>query len=480
MRLTRKLRAFVAAAPILGAPVLVALGAPAVLQAQATKGGDVIRIVLTGDSIVNRRLSVYNDPPSTGLFKTIQHADAAFTNFETLVHDYAYPAAAVSGGAYMSSPSWIPGELKWAGFNLVSTANNHAYDFGEQGLLSTLRALDEAGLAHAGSGANLALARAPAYVDTSKGRVALVAVASTFTPGSLAGEQRPDLIGRPGVNPLRFTTTYTVDQDLFQALLKVSAIIGSGGNGGGESEGAGGSARGNGPRTSVRIGGLMFQAGDTPGAHTQLNKADLDALVASVSNAHRQSDWVIVSSHTHESGHSQQSPPDFLVEAAHAAIDAGGDIFVAQGPHILRGIEIYKGKPVFYSLGNFIFENETMLFQPAESYDELKLPDSATIADFFDARSRNDTRGFPVNKDMWESAIAEVTFHPDHTLDKITLIPISLGYKEPRSQRGRPRLATPEQAKEVADQLTRLSAAYGTTIVWNNGEGVISGNKQSQ
>jgi poly-gamma-glutamate capsule biosynthesis protein CapA/YwtB (metallophosphatase superfamily) len=456
--------------------LLAALVIPVAVRAQAAASNDGIRIVLTGDSIVNRKLSVYTDPASTDLFKTIQHADAAFTNFETLVHNYAYPAASESGGAYMSSPPWIPAELKWAGFNLVSTANNHAYDFGEQGLLSTLKALDEAGLAHAGSGANLALARAPAYVDTGKGRVSLVAVASTFTTGSLAGEQRPDLIGRPGVNPLRFTTTYTVDQDLFQSLLKVSAIVGRGGSG--EFEGSGERPRGDGPRTSVRIGGLEFQVGDTPGVRTQLNKSDLDGLVASVNNARPQSDWVIVSSHTHESGHGQQNPPDFLVQAAHAAIDAGADIFVAHGPHILRGIEIYKGKPIFYSLGDFIFENETMPFQPAESYDQLHLPDSATVADFFDTRTGNDTRGFPVNKDVWESAIAEVTFHPDHTLYKITLIPISLGYKEPRSQRGRPRLAAPDQAKAIIDELTKLSAPYGTTVVWNNGEGVISGAPQ--
>jgi poly-gamma-glutamate capsule biosynthesis protein CapA/YwtB (metallophosphatase superfamily) len=456
--------------------LLAVLAIPAAAKAQASAGEDEIHIVLTGDSIVNRKLSVYSDPSSTGLFKTIQQADAAFTNFETLVHDYAYPAASVSGGAYMSSPSWIPDELKWAGFNLISTANNHAYDFGEQGLLSTLRALDAAGLAHAGSGANLALARAPAYTDTGKGRIALVAVASTFTPGSLAGEQRPDLIGRPGINPLRFTTTYTVDQDLFQSLLKVAAITGRGG----DSEGGGERPHVNGQQDSVRIGGLEFQVGNTPGAHTQLNKGDLDSLVASVTNARRQSDWVIVSSHTHESGHGQQNPPDFLVQAAHAAIDAGADIFVSHGPHILRGVEIYKGKPIFYSLGDFIFENETMLFQPAESYDELGLPDTATVADFFDARSGGDTHGFPVNKNVWQSAIAEVTFRPDHTLDKITLIPISLGYKEPRSQRGRPRLANPEQAKAIVDELATLSAPYGTTIAWSDGEGVIAGALQKQ
>lgn len=479
---------------LIGLRLTVVLLAAALLQApagaQSGKGDDGIRVVLTGDSIVNRRLSVYTDPASVGLFKTIQHADAAFTNFETLVHNYQYPGGFESGGAYMSSPSWIPAELRWAGFNLVSTANNHAYDFGEQGLMSTLRALDEAGLAHAGSGANLALARAPAYVETARGRVSLVAVASTFTAGSLAGEQRPDLIGRPGIDPLRFKTTYTVDEETFQAVLRVSAAARSGGGGGGgagESEGAGGgrqnaseprtsAPRTSAPRTSATIGGLQFSIGDKPGVHTELLKADLDALVASVGNARRESDWVIVSSHTHESGRGQQSPPEFLVQAAHAAIDAGADVFVGHGPHVLRGIEIYKGRPIFYSLGNFIFENETMLYQPAESYDELGLPGTATVADFFDTRSGNDTRGFPVNRNVWQSVIAEVTFHPDHTLDRIRLIPIGLGFREPRSQRGRPRLATPEQARELVDQITGLSAPYGTTVVWNNGEGLISAN----
>ena len=117
--------------------LLAALLIPAAAQAQSAASNDDIRIVLTGDSIVNRRISVYTDPASADLFKTIQHADAAFTNFETLVHNYAYPGASESGGAYMSSPPWIPSELKWAGFNLVSTANNHAYDFGQEGLLNS-------------------------------------------------------------------------------------------------------------------------------------------------------------------------------------------------------------------------------------------------------------------------------------------------------------------------------------------------------
>lgn len=448
-------------------------------RAQTAPAADAsaIHLVLTGDSIVNRRLSVYDDADSAGLFRIIQHADAAFTNFETLIHGYAYPAASESGGAYMSSPPWIATELKWAGFTLVSTANNHAYDFGEAGLLSTLRALDEAGLAHAGSGANLALARAPAYVETKRGRVALVAVASTFTAGSLASEQRPDLVGRPGVNPLRFTTSYVVDAETLQAAAKVAAAIGrrGGGGGGDQEEGAGGRGGGRGQaRTSVRLGSLHLQAGDTPGTQTQLNPADRDGLVASVRNARRQADWVIVSSHTHESGAGGTAiPPSFLVDAAHAAIDAGADVVVSHGPHVLRGIEIYKGRPIFYSLGNFIFENETMAYQPAESYDSLGLPATATVADFFDARSANDTRGFPVQRGVWESAIADVSFRPDHTLQSIALVPISLGYREPRSQRGRPRLAPADVATRIVDTVTRLSAPFGTQVVARDGRAVV-------
>jgi len=58
------------------------------------------RIALTGDSILNRRLSVYKDPSYLAMFDEIRHADAGFTNLETLIHTYQYPGAAVSGGTY--------------------------------------------------------------------------------------------------------------------------------------------------------------------------------------------------------------------------------------------------------------------------------------------------------------------------------------------------------------------------------------------
>src|SRR5438270_240575 len=80
-------------------------------------------------------------------------------------------------------------ELKWAGFDLLSVANNHAGDFGVEGMRRTARALRDAGLTFAGTGENLAFARSPAYLDSHKGRVALIACTSTFPPASAAGPQ---------------------------------------------------------------------------------------------------------------------------------------------------------------------------------------------------------------------------------------------------------------------------------------------------
>jgi poly-gamma-glutamate synthesis protein (capsule biosynthesis protein) len=424
-----------------------------------TQDNQGLQVTLTGDSIVNRRLSVYDDPATTGLFQIIRQSDVGFTNFESVIHTDSEPGAAESGGAFQTSPPWTVDELKWAGFNLLSVANNHAFDFGVAGMETDLHALSAAGLTFAGAGENLAMARSAAYLDTRKGRVALVACASTFTPGSLAGEQRPDLIGRPGISPLRVDTEYTVDEATFKGLQKLSSLEGD---------------KGGAAETMLHIGDLHFNRGTADAIRVEANPEDIAGLLASIRDAHRQASWVIVSVHAHESGEgNREIPPEFLIKFAHQAIDAGADIFVGHGPHVLRGIEIYKGRPIFYSLGNFIFENETMQHQPSESYESLGLPATATVADYFDARSKNDTVGFPVDKAVWESLVAKVSFTTAHTLDKIALTPIALGYMEPRGDRGRPRLAPPNQSSEVLATVTRLSASFGTTIESKDGVGVI-------
>jgi poly-gamma-glutamate synthesis protein (capsule biosynthesis protein) len=432
----------------------------AALNAQTAP--DNFRIALTGDSIIDRKISVYKEPAYLQMFERIRHADAAFTNFEMLIHSFEFPGAAQSGGVYMGTDASVLDELKWGGFNLFGTANNHAYDFGEGGLMSTIRAFEHAGLTHAGTGENLARARAPGYLETAKGRVALISTSSTFSVMSPASEQRPDMKGRPGLNPLHIRTTYIVDQPALDTLRKLARS--------GTGEGGGGGAA-----DQVRLNGSTFRLGNNPGTVlTEPDPKDMQAIAASVKEARREADWVVVSIHAHEAANGDREiPAQFLPVFARAMIDAGADLFVGHGPHVLRAIEIYKGKPIFYSMGNFIFQNETLLFQPQENYDSVGLSLSATPPDFYDARSKNDTISFPADPEYWESMVAEAVFNSRRELQQIDIFPITLGYKQPRTVRGRPTPASAQDAQKIVDRLARLSRAAGTTVEFSNGKGMV-------
>ena len=188
-------------------------------------------------------------------------------------------------------------------------------------------------------------------------------------------------------------------------------------------------------------------------------------------NARRSADWVVVTSHTHERGENRFVPPDFLVEFAHAVIDAGADVYFGHGPHVLRGIEIYKGKPIFYSLGNFIFQNETLDFQPGDNYRRWDLPPEALAADFHDRRNEQGT-DWSQDVPNWQSVVAVPVF-TDGLLSEVRLHPISLGFGLERPQIGRPTLADPDLARDIVAQLVELSAPFGTTIEFVDGVGRV-------
>ena len=171
-----------------------------------------IAIATTGDTMLTRRLSVYDEESYLALVKVLREADAAFTNLETTVHEYNECTPGLTRGTYMTTEPHLLEDLKWLGINMVSCANNHAFNFGQEGIHSTIRYLDKAGITHAGTGLNLAEARAPGYLDTRNGRVGLIATTAFFQPFEAAAEQRMDVKGRPGINPLNFQKTYTLDR----------------------------------------------------------------------------------------------------------------------------------------------------------------------------------------------------------------------------------------------------------------------------
>ncbi len=213
--------------------------------------------------------------------------------------------------AMRTSPDVAPA-LRAAGIDLVSVAGNHALDFGADALGDTFEHLGRAGIAHAGAGSTLAEARQPAICEVAGQRIALLA-ASSILPAGYAADA-----SRPGVAPLRAQTHYEqIEHD---------------------------------------------QPGTPPRIHTFADQADLAALCDSIRAVRADADVVLVS--LHWGIHFVRAEiADYQREVARAVIAAGADAVLGHHPHLLKGIEFFGGKPVFYSLGNFAIE------QPA-AFDE--------------------------------------------------------------------------------------------------------------
>lgn len=434
--------------------ILFLIGLSAGFQSYEQKQASPLTMVLTGDSIITRRLSVYSEPEFLRLMEIIRAADVAFTNLEILFHDYEPYPMHESGGTYLRAQPSLIKELVWAGFDMVSRANNHAGDFGVLGMELTTKYVDEAGLVQAGVGRSLAEAREARFLETGRARIALISCASTFPDHARASKSRDDIPPRPGLNPLRFTTTYVVTADQLEYLRSLLQQWGL-----------------NPPKESDQL--IFFRQriirGETPEVKTSLNQDDLAEITAVVKNAANLADLTLVSVHSHEGGKDRFSPASFLVEFAHAAIDAGADVVVNHGPHILKGIEIYKGKPIFYSLGNFIFQNETPLRLPQENYEAYRLGEDKHVADFNEARYASDRRGFPSQPGYWESVLVSLKWQGKELVE-IKLIPISLGFGKPRWIRGRPLLADSALSRKIIEDLKKLSIPYGVTIEFKEKE----------
>jgi poly-gamma-glutamate capsule biosynthesis protein CapA/YwtB (metallophosphatase superfamily) len=448
-----------------------------------SESGD-ITIALAGDTMLTRALKPYAEEDFIALVEVVRSADIAICNLETSVRDdhEGIPGPGGGGGTPMTTPPVLLDDLKWIGIDAVSYANNHVGDYGPSGMLAAFQHLKYANIPFAGAGPTLTEARRPAYVDTRAGRVAFLAAASTGA-NNAAGDPHGDTPGRPGLNPLAFTQTYEVDEKALAELKRIDRELGFAQNrvrqrlqfypSGTIAEDK---------SDSIRFGNLEFHLGKTFSTSARANKADADANLKSIREAARQSDWQVFSLHNHEfgpGGHmtaksdtEMENPADFWVDFARAAIDAGCDAVFGHGPHVTLGIEIYKGRPVFYSLGNFVFENDTIQSVPPGYLRGFGLPEDATPGDFMDARSGNGTRSFEIEAPYWESIVPICEFRGKQ-LAQIKLYPIDLGFGRSRAQRGRPVLARGETAGRILDRVIARSRRFGTKISVEKEIGII-------
>ncbi|MER8785544.1 CapA family protein [Mesorhizobium sp. M1006] len=434
----------------------------------ATNVADGFTMVAVGDLILSRPLTKYQHPGFDGIIKILRDADVTFGNLETNIFDirsFRGSPQAEYGGAYLVSLPEIGPDLKAMGFNLMSRANNHTLDWGPEGMRETSQVLNQNGIIHAGAGENLAQAGAARFLETVRGRVALVSLASSFTPMSRAGDPAGEAPGRPGLYALRLTESIVVPPTMLENLRQVRDSL---------------------PNPSpdykdlnrLGLAGVSFKSGDKAGYSFEADPRDVADILRNIRRGKQFSDFCIATNHAHEPGNWSHEPADYEQSFARRMIDAGADAYVGHGPHLLRGIEIYKGRPIFYSLGNFI-------------YDQLRTPVGADMFEIYGKDPRVDTdaevtveeeaKGYPraegfvnaLSAPVYYESIITVSRFEQNQLAELRLYPIELGYLKRFANRGVPRLAPAPQAQAILERLQKLSEPFGTEIAIDNNVGVI-------
>ena len=325
-----------------------------------------MKFTAAGDVIIQRRIAE-NYKGYEELRHFIERGDARFFNLETTLNEEGECCASqFSGGTYIRTTPKVLGDLKKLGFNMTSFNNNHALDFSYGGFLRTLEAVEESGFVHAGCGRNLAEASAPRFLETKNGRVALISVNTSFNPACIAGEQTSRVPGRPGINGLRLKEHFEVTEEEFNFIGKLAERTGV------NVSRTITSKEGYAPlpaENEAMFGELKFIKSDRTKWVRKIVDADLERVRKAIEEAKWQADEVIISVHSHQlDGTRKEDVSEFLVELAHFCIDIGANAVVGHGPHLLRPIEVYKNRPIFYSLGDFVLQLYSMEFAPADFF----------------------------------------------------------------------------------------------------------------
>jgi poly-gamma-glutamate capsule biosynthesis protein CapA/YwtB (metallophosphatase superfamily) len=244
------------------------------------------------------------DTQLAGIAPLLRSGDIAFGQLETPLTNEGtrqlFPGFRGASGNVVRDADATAGQLADAGFTVMSFAGNHTMDRSAQAMLASVAAAEARGIKIVGAGENLAAAREPAIVEAGGAKVGFLAYCSVLPRGYDATP------ARAGVAPLRARTFYEQ---------------------------------------------VDWQAGTPPRIVTMADAADLAALEDDVRRLREQADVVVVSMHWgihFEPG----TIADYQYQAAHAAIDAGADVILGHHGHVIKGVEFYRGKPVFYSLGN--------------------------------------------------------------------------------------------------------------------------------
>ncbi len=412
-----------------------------------------LTITATGDSLFVAKFPTEYESQKNSVKDFINSHQIKITNLETNLSDFGRFANQFSGGTWINTKKEYFGHLASFGFNFYGTANNHALDYSYYGLLSTIEYLDSLNLAHAGTGKDLYDAEKPAVLNVDGNQVAIFAIDASSLPPAMAGYPNKDFEGRPGLNYLRYTTTFSVDENEMQSLKNIAKktcmnfekdLYVKTGYASKDAEG------------TFNFGGINFTTikGEPT---TKCNKKDKERLLSLIKKAKNEYEYVFVLIHCHTNDlTSHANPPAFLEEFCHDCIDNGVSAIFGGGCHQLRKIEIYKNKPIFYSLGDFIYQGPQVEKLPADFMYNINADINLSAKDALNVRSQNGKIGLHVDKANYLSVLPSLTFDGDN-LTKIKLLPIELNFNSNNLLNGLPKIASTPDAIEIVNILNELS-----------------------
>lgn len=424
-----------------------------------------MKICVTGDSILMSPLpAAYTGMKDVKGF--IRQADVRINNLEMVLSDYDRFAATFCGGLWLTAPAARLDDVLQYGFNCFGFANNHTMDYSYGGLESTLAALKERNAPVCGAGMSLAEATAPATVKTENGTVAVLCITSTCDDAARAGDAGHAIPARPGVNMLRHNETFAVNAAHMKALEEIAAATHINGR-------INNSKRGGYTVSKpgvFNLGTLEFVQDEVEGKRSAPHALDMARMKNAIETAKKTNDYVVVCFHSHEiKGDEDEEPDYFIEEFAHACIDWGADAVVGSGTHQIKAIELYHGRPIFYSIANFIFQSEKPAELPCDYHDRYGIDRSKTAAEALFIRSAGGTRGLETEFKNYKGLVPMIEFE-GNVLKRIRIKPVELGfYHENKDLKGLPHNANETVAKDILATLQHLSAPYGTRFAYEDG-----------
>jgi poly-gamma-glutamate capsule biosynthesis protein CapA/YwtB (metallophosphatase superfamily) len=443
-------------------------------QSTKTEGKHAWKVAIAGELMATLPFSMHKEPEFLKIKEKLDSADFCYGHLEMLFGDFntAVPGRMKTGGSHLLADPVMAKEMRWLGIDIVSLCHNHGGDFGAAVALQTRDIVREAGIVGAGVGESLEEARDPGYMNVEAGRVALVALSSGNDMQDIASLNKGSMPPRPGQNPLRTKMRYKLPEDVYENLRKVAKRL-------------------NVLQEDKKTGDFIFtmqgdrrtcafSKSDDYGIDSEIHHGDFEGNLLAIQEARPWSDFVMVAHHCQVSeGGRGNTPTTFVREFAHAAVDAGADMYVGHGWHKMLGVEIYKGKPIFYGLGDFFYQSQFIRRVPLDGYEGFghDISNPAALRPHLEPlHSNSGSEVQPDRVDWWMSCLIEAEYKSDGLVKAINFYPVEMGvdFSDPSSPRitrtsgnlieGRPFLASGENAKFILGKLQNVSKPFGTEI----------------